>query len=225
VSRTNRALRRRRALVAALLFFLSMPAVGCSTVNNSGGCNIIGDSNSAKCIDPKSPATPAASPPASEAPELPSPSATLKPSPSNRPSAASSGTTYLVQRRPLQAGAYGVTYGPVRIGRATYQYSVSFPCGQAAAEVQSVIYEVDGFSRLSVTIGIPDNSSPTTGNAANVVLYKNESTATLGSPISIAAVGSQQTVNVNLQDAAQLTISCFGSGGIIALGDAVLSTS
>jgi hypothetical protein len=161
-----------------------------------------------------SPATPSATPVASKSSVLPP--GTQQPSP------ASSGT-YLVQRTPLQAGAYGVTDGPVQIGRHTYPRSVSFPCGQGAAEVQSVIYNVVGFSHLRATIGIPNNSPPTTGNAANVVLYKNESSTTLGSPI-LVGLGRKQPIYVNLHNAVRLTISCFGSGGTIALGDAVLTS-
>lgn len=159
--------------------------------------------------------SPATAPPvASRSPTLPS--GTPQPSP------APSGT-YLVQRTPLQTGAYGVTDGAVQIGRDTYPYSVSFSCGQGAAEVQSVIYNVVGFSHLRATIGIPNNSPPTTGNAANIVLYKNESPTTLGSPI-LVALGSHQPIYVDLHNAVRLTISCFGSGGTIALGDAVLTS-
>jgi hypothetical protein len=144
--------------------------------------------------------------------------------PSGGSSSASSGTTYLTQLTALQAGAYGVTDGTIQIGASTYPHSVSFPCGETAAEVQSVTYDVAGFRYLNATVGIPDNSPDTTGGTANVVLHKNGSSASLGPPIS-GAVGSGQAVHVDLQGAAQLTISCSGAGATIALGDAALSSS
>jgi hypothetical protein len=145
-------------------------------------------------------------------------------SPNVQPSVASSRVTYLTQFAPLQAGAYGVTDGPVQIGANTYPHSTSFPCGQGAAEVQSVVYDVAGFRYLNATVGIPNNSPDASGSAANVILYKNGSSTTLGPPIS-GPVGKGQTVHVFLHGAAQLNITCSGAPGSIALGDAVLRSS
>jgi len=143
---------------------------------------------------------------------------------SGNPSASSSGTIYLTQLNPLQSGAYGVTDGPVQIGTGTYVDSISFPCGEAAAETQTAVYDVAGYRYLTATVGIPNNDPDGTNSAANVVFYKDGSSTTLGPPVS-STVGSGQPVHVDLQGAAQLTISCSGAATTIALGDAALSTS
>jgi hypothetical protein len=139
------------------------------------------------------------------------------------PSTASSGT-YLMQRPLVVDNAFGLADGPVQIGSHTYWYSISFDCGQGAAEVQSVTYNVGGFSHLRATIGLTNDSPPTPGHVANVFLYKNGSSTPFGPPIT-GVIGSGEPVNVDLQNATQLTISCYGAGGKIALGDAVLSPS
>ena|ERR1022692_2690022 len=145
-------------------------------------------------------------------------------SPSNEPSPTPSAGTYLTQLTPLEAGCCGVTNGPVQMGTKTYQQSVSFGCGEGAAEVQSVVYDVAGFAYFDSTIGIPDNSPVNSGGVADIVLYKNGSSTPLGPPIS-GAVGKGQAVHVNLQGATQLTISCSGALATIALGNGVLSHS
>jgi hypothetical protein len=160
-------------------------------------------------------ATASSSPVASNAPTSP----TGTPLPNTAPSG-----TYLMQRPLVVDNAFGLADGPVQIGSHTYQYSVSFDCGQAAAEVQSVTYNVGGFSHLRATIGLTNDSPPTPGHVANVFLYKNGSSTPFGPPIT-GMIGSGQPVDVDLQKATQLTISCYGAGGKIALGDAVLSSS
>jgi hypothetical protein len=144
-------------------------------------------------------------------------------SPGDKPTAASGGKTYLTQLSPLQAGAFGVTDGPVQIGSDTYRNSISFACGEGAAETQSVVYDVAGFHYLNATVGIPNDSPDTTGTAANVIFHKTGTSTPIGPPIS-STPGNAQAVHINLHGAAQLTISCAGAGTTIALGDAALSS-
>jgi hypothetical protein len=141
----------------------------------------------------------------------------------DKPTAASGGKTYLTQLSPLQAGAFGVTDGPVQIGSDTYRNSISFACGEGAAETQSVVYDVAGFHYLNATVGIPNDSPDTTGTAANVIFHKTGTSTPIGPPIS-STPGNAQAVHINLHGAAQLTISCAGAGTTIALGDAALSS-
>lgn len=139
-------------------------------------------------------------------------------------------TVYLTQLSAVQDGQ-GYSVQPVQMDGKQYQQSFVMMCWPgASANTPSMIYEVTGYKTLSVTVGIPDGASGTSGISASFTFTKNGSTDPLGSAPPVE-IGTSHTVTIPLDGATQLSINCSNSGSPdphateVAVGNGTLSTS
>jgi hypothetical protein len=170
-----------------------------------------------------------------------SPSLGTGPVPSNTPSDSASPTNSITPPVSLTSSPTGPAAVPLT---SLSPISTAGDLGQEEVKIQGTDYgatdvkscvtaiaggpltdtwDVSGYSKLTVTLGIPSDDSPSEAGAAASVMFTSNGHSLIGAVTT--SIGNVKTVTVPLKGVDQLTIGCNDEPGPTGGGNSVISVA